>query len=298
MPNTTRGLPMVEVKEILKGGIDRIISRYSPPGDSENLAEFHRSSHPRREILFVMRGYCRYMYNDSVYEASPGTLFLIDYWETHAFGYRKQDHDLLHLWLNCIGTRWWASFIEVNQNGLFQPKLQKIILPNDVSMMLDRRWNTLNQTNAFHNSPDAVFAYMRQPLNAMLDEICYSMRQDEGGRGVASLDALIEGVKRYIISTNGCNCSYEQLEKISGYSRFYLAHRFRKSEGCSIGEFIDQIRIDYTVQARRHGRTQKEIALDLGFSSASNYWLWLQKHKGTIHRALTQWDGDKLNISS
>ena len=86
------------------------------------------------------------------------------------------------------------------------------------------------------------------------------------------------------------DCSYRQLEQISGYNRFYQAHRFRDSEGCTIGEFINRVRIIYAADAFRHGMLQKEIAIELGFSSPSNFGNWFCKHKTAIQEEAKRFD--------
>ena len=98
-------------------------------------------------------------------------------------------------------------------------------------------------------------------------------------------NSVIEAVKRYIRMSNGRDCSLRRLEKISGYSKYYLAHRFARSEGCTIGKYIDKIRVQYTREAMKRGLRQKEIAYELGFSTPSNFWNWLQKHRDNISEA-------------
>ena len=100
-------------------------------------------------------------------------------------------------------------------------------------------------------------------------------------------DTVIESLKRYIRMSNARGCSLEHLEKVSGYSRFYLSHRFRECEGCTIGEYIDKIRVQYTVEAMKRGLRQKEISFELGFSTPSNFWIWLRKHRDIINRSLS-----------
>ena len=76
------------------------------------------------------------------------------------------------------------------------------------------------------------------------------------------------------------------MEKVSGYSRYYLSHRFRESEGYTIGDYIDKIRVEYTIEAMKRGLRQKEIAFELGFSTPSNFWIWLRKHREKIDAAV------------
>ena len=146
-------------------------------------------------------------------------------------------------------------------------------------MVIDKRWN---QVQNMENADQTVYERMlRGPMNAILDEIALQFSQNESLRddAVPKLDTVIENIKKYIRTNNARGCSLEKLEKLSGYNRFYLAHRFRLYSGCTIGDFINKIRVEYTEAAFQQGMRQKEIAAELGFSSPSNFWNWLQKHK-------------------
>ena len=129
--------------------------------------------------------------------------------------------------------------------------------------------------------------FLRGPLEAILDEISFFLFHDgQSPETTEKSDIVIESLKRYIRMSNARDCSLNRLEKISGYSRYYLSHRFREYEGCTIGEYIDKIRIQYTIEAMKRGLRQKEISFELGFSSPSNFWTWLQKHREKIEEGL------------
>ena len=55
--------------------------------------------HPYREIMLVLEGENDFFLLDRNRHLTPGSAVLIDSWEPHSFGYRTQDHDLLHLWI-------------------------------------------------------------------------------------------------------------------------------------------------------------------------------------------------------
>jgi len=90
-------------------------------------------------------------------------------------------------------------------------------------------------------------------------------------------EGLAGAVKSFIRSRNGVNCSLDELEHAFGYSRSHLSHVFRRCAGMSIGECIDLVRIDCMREQRAHGMKQKEIAAELGFASASAFWLWRER---------------------
>ena len=279
---------MESIRQHLSHGVRKIITRHSPEGTPEGVDEFSSSTHPKREIFYVLKGNSRYMFNGKVYDAVPGTFFLIDYWEPHAFGYRQMDHDLIHLWMQVSESEQQVSgnILKVGMGGEFSACCNRVRLSLEYKMMLTRRWNALNEEK--HVTQEMVNEYLKAPLDALLDEVrffIFRTCQDSVMQGTP--DTVIESLKRYIRMSNARDCSLERLEKISGYSRFYLAHRFRECEGCTIGEYIDKVRVQYTIEAMKRGLRQKEISFELGFSTPSNFWIWLRKHREIIDKSLS-----------
>ena len=266
---------------ILREGIKDVISSFSPPSRSEEAADFKPSSHYFREACFCLEGKNRYMLNGNVYDCLPGSIILINRWEEHAFGYLPEDCNLLHLWIYADeehGMR--ASMVRVESSGAYRYDFHKLQLTNGYMEILNNRWDMMLSLKATRNQETAL-KYMSGPVNAILDEVATQLRQDKGSVR-AEFDSVIESLKQHILSCNGRDCSLRNLEKFSGYNRFYLSHRFRKTEGCTIGEYIDRIRISYTKRALHHGYRQKEIASELGFSCPANFWIWLRKHRKDI----------------
>ena len=83
-------------------------------------------------------------------------------------------------------------------------------------------------------------------------------------------------------SRNGNGCSLEHLDLLLGCIRCHFAHKFHEKTGITVGKYIDQVRIKYVLWARKRGISQKEIAYELGFSSPSSFWNWLQKHRNEL----------------
>ena len=269
-----------EIKQIVTG-------RFPAGQGNGEHREFLSSTHPTREIFFVLDGRSRYMLNDKVYDALPGTLFLIDHWEPHAFGYRKQDHGLLHLWLNLNEKEQFFSgnILTVGSGGKFKSLFHRLRLPTEYQMMLNRRWNRLNEEKNI--TPETTADFLKVPLEAVLDEVFFQVFHAEAAAAEReNSDVVIESLKRYIRMSNGRDCSLDRLEQLSGFSKYYLSHRFSRYEGCTIGNYIDQIRVQYTREAMKRGLRQKEIAYELGFSTPSNFWSWLQKHHDEINAAI------------
>ena len=167
----------------------------------------------------------------------------------------------------------------LTSNGDFSLRSPSLPLPEEYVRVLTRRWTFLQQMEKLDQA--TYESLMLEPLNAILDEIMF---QSEWGNAAnegnaSNVDAVIENIKKYIETNNALDCTLEKLEKLSGYNRFYLSHRFKKYTGTSIGAFINNVRRKYTKAALARGMRQKEIAAELGFSSPSNFWNWLQRNK-------------------
>lgn len=270
---------MEEIGRILYSGVGTIHTQYTEGEKCTKEDGFNSSVHPHREMFFAIEGRSRYMLNNRVFDVVPGSIFLIDRWVPHAMGYRESDHDLLHLWFHLSETVLDASVIRVESHGRYRLDSKNVIFPADLQSALIRRWDALNLLSDV--SAETVRRYLKAPLNALLDEVAFQLAGPETDASETA-DNIVRAVKNHIRIMNARGCSLKHLEQISGYSRFYLSHRFQKVVGCTIGEYVDRVRADYTREAFRRGLKQKEIAFELGFSSPSNFWSWLQKHKDEI----------------
>jgi len=264
----------------LRSGVTTIFSQYSPVSRAKEAVRFQSSSHVKRELLFVVQGTSSFMLNNSVYPAEPGTLFFIDRWVPHEFKYIPSDNSLQHLWIHFEENRFPIVFLNV-EHGKISPLKNILILRQEYAELLKYR---LDQFDHFlHKDAQSLDLCIRDMVNSILNEAAFLLSNpDLQQRETSKLSSVIESVKTHISLRNGRNCSYKELEQISGFSSSYLSHRFREYTGMSIGEYIDQLRIEYTVSALKRGMKQKEIAYELGFSSPVNFWCWLQKHKDKI----------------
>ncbi|MBR6371714.1 MAG: helix-turn-helix transcriptional regulator [Victivallales bacterium] len=260
--------------------VEHIITKFSQ-GTTASAADMNSSHvHEWLELLFIINGTSHYMFNKQIFLAEPGTAFIIDPWIPHSVGYSKDDNDLFHIWIYFSSqSTAVANPIKVTTNGDFSLRSPSLPLPEEYVRVLTRRWTFLQQMEKLDQA--TYESLMLEPLNAILDEIMF---QSEWGNAAnegnaSNVDAVIENIKKYIETNNALDCTLEKLEKLSGYNRFYLSHRFKKYTGTSIGAFINNVRRKYTKAALARGMRQKEIAAELGFSSPSNFWNWLQRNK-------------------
>ena len=275
---------MDEIEKRLRSGVKYFISQYSPVSHPEESVRFQSSSHAFREICFVIAGSSRYMVNNNVYEIVPGSCVFIDSWIPHAFGYLPEDRNLIHLWIHfsSLNAPLSATLSEIRAGGIIQPE-SSVSMSQAYADLFCQRIQQLEKSGLEKNE-NTIRTFLLDPINGMLGEVAFQrVHQEVRQKPADHIASVIHSVKIHILRCNARGCSYQMLERLSGFSKSYLAHCFRYHTGMTIGDFIDKVRIDYTVRAQKRGMKQKEIAAELGFSSPVNYWSWLQKHKNQLY---------------
>lgn len=268
-----------QVTDILRGGVKRIISRVTPPGRPVRKGDFQRSSHPSREFLFVISGKGEYMCNDSVYSCDAGTCFIFDSGIPHGHGYSSGYSSSLHLWGYFHERRMHMSIMAISVDGKFYniQDMSYYFMQESLIHFIENRWNKLNMLEEV--TEHDIETYMKVPINTALEEMAFRIENRSGKKHGSD---AVEMLKNYIASHNGKGCSLKHLAEISNYAREYLPRKFREKAGMSTGEYIDQIRLEYIRDALKRRMRKKEIADELGFSSASSFGNWLRKHRDQL----------------
>ena len=254
--------------------VKKIISRFSPPGECCHNSGFLASHHSQRELLFVLDGTFRYMMNDSVYLLSPGSVAMISPGLNHADGYRKDDDNLLHLWVFIHDKGMHGIIVRISrgiQRNISTVK-KPIIFPGEVKQLLLQRWTLLEECEKIDDS--RVEQFMKVPFELILNELFLQQNNLVQGSSHHSIPWFVQS---YIRNCIGRGCTLGKLAEITGYSQSHISHAFQKEYGVSVGEFIDKVRIEYAVAAFKRCVKQKIIAEELGFSSPKAFWNWKQK---------------------
>ena len=257
--------------EMLSRGCSRIVSRFSPRKNIVKSDAGVNSGHPHEEILFVLSGRSEYFFNNSIYQLEPGMALLVDSWLPHGFGYKSIDHDLLHCWCYYTNGKWTVSVIEVGARGKITVKEVFLHLPQELSMLLIGRWRKLFVRESADQ--ETVNKLLLLPLNLLLNELMILRSEPHN-----EPPAVSELLKTFICNCNGRNCSLDKLASVVGLSRCHIAHIFHKETGVTIGDFINSVRSKYIKHAEKYGLSRKEIASELGFSSAGALGNWMRKH--------------------
>lgn len=263
------------IQRFLNVKVSRIINSSSPGRQlhSRTDIEKHRLDvHQHREMLYVFEGESDFLYRDSIWRLTPGTLVAIDEMEPHSYGYSKDDDGLLHLWIHQHSSTITASCLEVKNGAVFHSGFMGNI-PHSASAYLLHRWNSL-----FANSfEDEIFLSLA--ANFVQTLMCeYAMRMLKQNMGENEIQSeLVEFVEAFIERNHGRDCSLARLEKVTGYSRFYLSHLFKRLRNITIGEAVDAARIRYLEDVSPQGLKQQVLAEALGFSSLASFCIWKKR---------------------
>ncbi len=270
-----------EIINSLRNGVKSFIHRWTPPTDDRDSSLFKISRHHDREFMFVVKGTCRYFFNESVYETTPGTLVLVDPWIPHGDWYTAADHDLIHMWGLLSEDELYTNIVVVDapDSARFILNLSSMPLPLQLNSFFNKRLAALEKLGSYTTTN--IENYLKPPLNMFLDEAALELERLPEKR---TNKYLTDKIKSYIRSKNGRDCSLAILERISGFSRYHLAHCFQHDTGTTIGAYINTVRLNFTIVAMQRGMRQKEIAEELGFSSLNSFWNWKKQYSDLLPR--------------
>lgn len=234
-----------------------------------------QESHPEREILLAVSGKNNFLLNGRIYSASPGDAFFINHWIPHQCNYGTIKTDFLHIWIHIHAKR---LFCVLCQNSPRTPKKYSSLsweLPVSLLAFLNERWDRALREP--ENSPVRREIYL-SIARILAEEIAFLYARDPDAVRPKT-GRIAAWIKNYISMQYGRNASLPELEKLTGYNRYYLMRLFKTEYGMTIGEYINCVRRGFAAAALEQGMRQKEIALQLGFRSAAAYWLWKNRDR-------------------
>ena len=259
-------------------GIRRIICKHSN-GDPGAFQGESLEIHPHREILFVLQGESKFPLNHKIFKIRAGDVVLIDHWISHRLKYPSSDRDMLYLWFYLFPTHLNLLVHRIDDAGNVSRVIKWVELPGDLKLVIDRRWDEIGKLLPDEALRDLALL-LKRPLEMLLDEFRFYLKRDTlKEQKTFRNDDIVTSIKHIIEAKTGRDCSLAQLEKMTGFSRFYISHLFKKSCGISIGEYINRVRLIFYESAKLRGFSYKQIASDLGFSSSSALRMWYRKQK-------------------
>ncbi|MBQ6471685.1 MAG: AraC family transcriptional regulator [Victivallales bacterium] len=256
-------------------GIRRIVCEHS--NGSPKTKNAPPGIHQHREILFVLRGESEFPLNHKIFKIKAGDVILINRWISHRVGYPPSDRNMVYLWFYLFPTHLNLLVHQVDQDGNVSYAIKWVELATDLKLVVERRWDELDKLSP-ENALANLDCFMRQPLTMLLDELRFYLRTSAlKEEKTLTGNAIVNSIQQIIEAKIGRDCSLAQLEKFTGFSRFYISHLFKSAYGISIGEYINRVRLVFFESAKKQGFSHKQIASELGFSTSSALLMWYRK---------------------
>lgn len=231
-----------------------------------------QESHPEREILFILSGKNNFLMNGKIFSALPGDVFFINHWIPHQCDYGTIKTDFKHIWIHVHEKR---LFGVLYQNQPLEHTHSIMNWDHSVHLLglLNERWDRALKEPLHSTARQEIY---RSIARIVSEEIMYlSTREPLEKR--PNTEQIASWIKTYISTHYGRNAGMAELEKLTGYNRFYLMRLFKAEYRMTIGEYINCVRRGFVSEAEGQGMRQKEIALQLGFKSAAAFWLWKKR---------------------
>ena len=233
-----------------------------------------QESHAEREIMLVLAGNTNFILNGKIYSATPGDVFFIDRWMPHQCNYGTIKSDFKHIWIHVHEKRLLGMlYRNFSRRGTYH-----CLTWEHTAHLLDflnERWDRALLEAEHSAARREIYAGMARILT---EEVAY-LFSHPGNETRSKTEQVASWIKNYISMRYGRNASLAELEKLTGYNRFYLTRLFKAEYGMTIGDYINCVRRGFAADALARHVRQKEIAQQLGFHSAAAFWLWRNRDR-------------------
>ena len=245
----------------------------APALPSVSIVNKDITMHNSYEILVGLEGVYPYYYNGSCYSCKPGSIFLISPMIEHESYYTANLKPLTHMWMNVSPQSILVTVIIINDGKAkrtyrcnisyddYTPKLKIYEIWNSLlaAKKIDYQ-KLLNLKLAICHLFLAIIESKQMSINEYQNEI-------------------MQRARNYIKEHFHKKIDLSNLASKMGYSKFHFSRLFKQYHTVTIQEYIDQYRLKEVNRLLADKATQKEIALQLGFSSRSSFANWYVKYR-------------------
>ena len=199
---------------------------------------------------------------------------LINHWIPHQCNYGPIKTDFKHIWIHVHENRLFGV-LYLNQPLEHTHRILNWEHSIHLLGLLNERWDRALQESRHSPVRQEIYQSIARIIS---EEIMYFSAQGQSEKR-PNTEQIASWIKTYISSHYGRNSGMPELEKLTGYNRFYLMRLFKAEYGMTIGEYVNCVRRGFVSDATAQGMRQKEIALQLGFRSAAAFWLWKKRDR-------------------
>ncbi len=228
--------------------------------------------HNEYEILVALEGVYSYYYNGNCYCCKPGSIFLISPGLEHESYYTEIANPLTHMWMNVAKDSLIVGIGQITNNRM-KSIFRSRVSYSDYTPKLEifKIWNSL--LKAPKTTPQNLLK-----LKLALHHLFLIIIQSKQLSISDHKNETMLRARNYIKEHFHQKIDILQLARKMGYSKFHFMRLFKECHTVTIHEYIDQQRLNRVKELLAVKTTQKEIALQLGFSSRTSFANWYAKY--------------------
>ncbi len=231
----------------------------------------HRHAH--REVLLVLSGEPHFGLGGRIYASAPGTVFVLEAFESHDLEWPPWTPDSDHLWMGIIGCEVGGRVLSIREGLLTAQRTEHLL----VDQAVVAGGPALTEATGWHDLPALVRARLLLALAGIVTSLVERGFEVEEPPAGDVQRRTVQAVRRYIEETAGRGVTLDGLAKFSGYSKYHLLRLFQRDMGLTIHQYVDRCRLRRVRELRAEGATDARIGRELGFSSAPSFSRWLKQ---------------------
>ncbi|KJR44779.1 Transcriptional regulator, AraC family [Desulfosporosinus sp. I2] len=209
-------------------------------------------------LMYVMSGHGTVCYNKKTYSAKENDLVIINCHRPHEYG------------TNIGWTTLWLHYDGNTSRELFDLIYSRLgcVIPLNNNLIIPKYFNTvIESARAESPIPEPIIScYIQRMLTELLMfSVDFALEKSEKNDPIVEAIGFIEANYRQKLRL-------DDIASLVNISTYHFARNFKKETGYSPYEFIIKTRINHAKTLLKNTSLQiKEIALDCGFSSESNF---------------------------
>jgi len=212
-----------------------------------------RHRHPLASLSFVLAGTYRETFGKGTAMRQPSTVVFHPPHESHAVEYQERPVRILSVHLNAQRFSHFTTYSEI-----FESRTSGCTTAiNWISHRLYRE---------FHDADDLSALAVEGLVNEALVEAARTQSRHENPS-----PPWLRRAEEFLRDNFAQQFSCEDVANAAGVHPAHLARVFRRSHGCTIGEYVRRLRLDFATRAIvNRGTSLAEIASAAGFSDQSH----------------------------
>ena len=223
--------------------------------------------HSNLEIFVVNKGTFTITNNGDKYCVCDGQVFINDCYDIHGYGH-NEDGDFR---LIIIPVSYAKRFLNlVGDNTFKSPLITSSELTAKLTEINDRIFKTTDNENVIKAGVDLFLALILEKL-----ELTKNKRRPQY--------TLIKNILDYLSRNFKNDVTLPIVAKEFGYTEAHVSRLFSKFFKCSIGVYVNNLRINYVLEKIASGEVNvTEAIFEAGFKSVQTYYRNLARYKKDI----------------